>query len=101
MTLQIGIVYQTADICRSTYTHLDEFFVALSSLVGDTGQVGVPFLTVLSNHTAVVELILSEVALWVVVTVNVDLSQSIVSGWFLHTFMDTRLKQREEELQPK
>ena len=60
----------------------------------------VPLLTVLANHATVIELILPEVALRVVVTVNVDLGQSVVGGWLLHTLVDTRLKQRQKKLQP-
>ena len=77
------------------YAHLDEVFVTLSPLVGDTGQVGVPLLTVATNHAAVIELVLAEVALWVVVAVDVDLGEGIVSGRLLHSLMDTGLKQRQ------
>lgn len=61
---------------------------------------GVPLLAVSTNHTAVVELVLTEIALWVVIAVDVDLGQGIVSGRFFNSFMDTRLKQRQKKLQP-
>ena len=82
------------------HAHLDELLITLSPLIGHTGQVGVPLLTVATNHAAVVELVLTEVALWVVVAVNVDLGQGIVSGGLLHSLMDTGLKQRQKKLQP-
>ena len=61
---------------------------------------GVPLLAVSTNHTAVVELVLTEIALWVVIAVDVDLGQGIVSGRLFNSFMDTRLKQRQKKLQP-
>ena len=82
-------------------THLDELLIALSSLIGHTGHVGVTLLTVLPHHTAVVELVLAKEPLWVVVGVNVHLGQGIVSGWFLYTLVDTRLQPWQEQLQPK
>ena len=41
-------------------THIDKFLVALSSLVCHAGQMGIPLLTILANHFAVVMLILPE-----------------------------------------
>lgn len=54
-------------------TDIDEFLVTLSSLVGHAGQVGVPLLTVLAHHAAVVVGVLTQEALRVVVAVDVDL----------------------------
>ena len=61
----------------------------------------VSLLAVLANDTAIVELVLSEVPLWVVVAVDVDLGEGIVGSWFLHSLVDTGLQQRQEQLQPK
>jgi hypothetical protein len=77
------------------HAYLDEVFVALSPLVGNAGQMGVPLLTVATNHTAIVELVLAKVALRIVVTVDVDLGEGVVGGRLLYSFMDTRLKQRQ------
>ena len=54
-------------------TNVDELLVALSPLVRDTGQVGVPLLAVLAHHAAVVVGVLPQEALGVVVAVDVDL----------------------------
>jgi hypothetical protein len=65
--------------------------IALSPLVGDACEVRVTFLAVLAHHAAVIVLVLPEEALRVVVAVNVDLSQSIVSGRLHTTLMDASL----------
>lgn len=80
-------------------TDIDEFLVTLSSLVGHAGQVGVPLLTVLAHHAAVVVGVLTQEALRVVVTVDVDLGQGIVGSWLLTALMDTGLQPRQEQLQ--
>lgn len=74
---------------NTTDPYIDQLLVTLSSLVGNTGQMGVSLLTVLSNHTAVVVWVLSQETFWVVVAVDVDLCQSIMSGGFFTAFMDT------------
>lgn len=79
-------------------THFDELQVTLSSLVSHAGQVRVSLLAVSSYHSTVIERILLQETLWCVVAVNVDLSQSIVSGWLLAAFMDTRLQPRQQKL---
>lgn len=72
-----------------THPYIDQLLVTLSPLIGNTGQMGVSLLTVLSNHTAVVVWVLSQETFWVVVAVDVDLCQSIMSGGFFTAFMDT------------
>lgn len=72
--------------------HLYKVQVTLSSLISYTGQVRVSLLTVFSNNSAVVEWVLFQETLGRIVAVNIDLGQSIVSGWFLAPFMDARLK---------
>ena len=73
--------------------------VTLSSLISHTGEMGVPFLAVFADHTAVIMLILSEEALWVVVAVNVDLGQSIVCCGLHTPFMDTGFQPWQQQLQ--
>ena len=82
-------------------TDIDEFLVTLSSLVGHTGQVGVPLLTVLAHHAAIVVGVLTQEALRVVVTVDVDLGQGIVGSGLLTALMDTGLQPGQEKLQPE
>ena len=84
----------------SYFAHLDELLVTLSPLISHTGQVGVSLLTVATNHTAVVELVLSEEALGVVIAVDVDLCEGIVSRWLFNSLVDTGLEQRQQKLQP-
>lgn len=82
-------------------THINEFLVTLSSLVGHAGQVGVPLLTVLAHHAAVVVGVLTQEALRVVVTVDVDLGQGIVGSRLLTALVDTGLQPGQEKLQPE
>lgn len=65
--------------------HLDELLVALSprSLVGGEGEIWVPLLAVLADDLGVVVLVVDEEALWVLVDVDVDLSQCVVEGRLL------------------
>ncbi len=88
--------------CSHTHppTHTDQLLITLPPLIRHTGQVRVPLLTILAHHLRVVELVLPEVPLRVVVGINVDLGQCVVSGWFLHSLVDTGLQQREQQLQP-
>lgn len=72
--------------------HLDEVLITLSPFVGHAGQVGVPLLAVATNHPAVVELVLSQETFGVVVAINVDLSEGVVGGRFLHTFVHSCLQ---------
>ncbi len=81
-------------------TCLDELLIALSSLIGHTCQVRVSLLAVATHNTTVVELVLTQESLWVVVGVYVDFGQCIVSGWLFRSFMDTRFKPWQQELQP-
>lgn len=50
---------------------------------------GVSLFTVLSHHAAVVVWVFSQETFWVVVAVNVDLCQSVMSGGFFTAFVDT------------
>jgi len=81
-------------------TDVDELSVALSTFVGDTRQMRVSFLAVLADHAAVVVLVLTEESLGVVVAVDVDLGQCVVSGWLHAALVDTRLQPRQQQLQP-
>ena len=80
-------------------TYIDEFIITLATFVSNTGQVRVPLLAILSNNLAVVVLVLTQEPLWVVVRVNVDFGEGIVSGWFIDTFVDTGLQPRQKQLQ--
>lgn len=71
-----------------TSTHINELLVTLATLISHTSQMRVSLLAVFAHHTAVIEWILTEKALRVVVTVNVDFSQSIMSCGFLTAFVD-------------
>lgn len=84
----------------ATLTHLDELLITLASLICHTRQVRVSLLTVATHNATIVELVLTQESLWVVVGVNVDLGQCIVSGWLLRTLVDARLKPWQQELQP-
>lgn len=81
------------------HPHIDQLLVALSSLVGHTGKVGVSLLAVLSHHTAIIVWVFPQEAFWVVVAVNVDLGQSIMGSRLLTSFMDTRLQPGQQQLQ--
>lgn len=78
---------------------MNQLLVTLSSFIGDTGQVGVSFLTILAHHAAVVVGVLPQETLRVVVAVDVDLGQGVVGGRLLATFMDTSLQPRQQQLQ--
>lgn len=80
-------------------THTDKFMVTLATFISHTGKVGVPLLTVLANHGAVIVLILPQEAFWVVVTVNIDLGECIVCGWFYTALMNTGLQPWQKQLQ--
>lgn len=60
---------------------------------------GVSLLTVLAHHAAVVEGVLPQEALWVIVAVDVNLSQGVVGCGLLAAFMDTSLQPRQQQLQ--
>ncbi len=79
---------------------MNQFLITLSSFISHTGQVGISFLAVLANHTAVVVGVLPQETLGIVVTVDVDLCQSIVGSRFLTAFMNTGLKPGKQQLQP-
>ena len=80
-------------------THIDELLVTLAPLVGHTGQVGVPLLTVLAHHPAVVVRVLPQEALRVVVAVDVDLGQGVVGGRLLAALVDAGLQPGQKQLQ--
>lgn len=61
-------------------------------LIGYTGQMWVPFLTVAAHHTAVVVGVLPQEALSVVAAVNVDLGKCVMSGRLLTAFLTPELK---------
>lgn len=69
--------------------YIDQLLVTLTPLIGNTGQMGVSLFTVLSHHTAVVVWVFSQETFWVVVAVDVDLGQSVMSGGFFTAFVDT------------
>lgn len=78
---------------------MDQLLVTLSSFISHTGQVGVPFLTVLAHHTAVVIGVLPQEAFRVVVAVDVDLGQGVVGGGLFAAFMNTSLQPGQQQLQ--
>lgn len=78
---------------------MNQLLVTLSSFIGDAGQVGVSFLTILAHHAAVVVGVLPKEALWVVVAVDVDLGQGVVGSRLLATFMNTSLQPGQQQLQ--
>ena len=65
-------------ICTKKTSHIDQFKIALSTLVGNARQVRVTFLAVLADDAAVVVLVLTQESLRVVVAVDVDLRERIV-----------------------
>lgn len=81
------------------HTNIDELLVALSSLIGHTGQVRVSFLAVFPHHTTVVVRVFPQEAFWMVVAVDVDLGQGIVGSWLLTALVDTRLQPWQQQLQ--
>lgn len=60
---------------------------------------GVSLLTVLAHNAAVIEGVLPQEALWVVVAIDVNLSQGVVGRRLLTTFMNTSLQPRQQQLQ--
>lgn len=83
--------YYTPNLTHACSIYLDEFFVTLSPLISYAGHVRVPLLAITPHDSAIIELVLAEEPLWVVIRVNVDLGQGIMSGWFLNPLMDPRL----------
>lgn len=73
------------------YSYMDQLLVTLPSFISYTGQVGVPFLTVLAHHTAVIIGVLPQEAFRVVVAVNVDLGKGVVGGRLFAAFMNACL----------
>jgi len=69
--------------------NFDELLVTLSpcSLVSSEGEVRVPLLAVLTDDLGVVVLVVDEEALWVLVDVDVDLSQGVVECRLLDSFV--------------
>jgi len=61
--------------------------------------VWVTFLAIFANNTTVIVLILTKESLRVVVTVDVDLSEGIMSRWLNTSLVDSRLKPRKQQLQ--
>ena len=78
------LTHELAKKKRDAFTHLDELVIALSPLVGNAGEMGVPLLAVPSHYPAVVELVLTQESLRVVVAVDVDLRKGVVRGRLLH-----------------
>lgn len=68
--------------------HVDQLLVTLAPLIGDAGQMGVSLFTVLADHAAVVVRVLSQETFRVIVAVDVDLCQSVMSGGFFTAFVD-------------
>ncbi len=97
LLIALNLVWKS--LFMNKHTNIDEFLVALSSLIGHTGQVRVSFLTVFPHHPAVVERVFPQEAFWVVVAVDVDLGQGIVGSWLLTALMDTRLQPWQQQLQ--
>ena len=85
---------------KHTQTNLDQFFITLPSLISHTSKMRISLLAVATNHYTVVELVLSKEPLRIVVAVDVDLCQGVVCGWFLHSIMDSRFQQWEQQFQP-
>lgn len=83
------------------HTYIDQLQITLSTLVGHTGQMRVPLLTVLANNTTVIVGILTQEPLWVVVAVNVYLGQCIVSGRLLTALVNSRFQPGQKQLQPR
>ena len=69
------------------FTYPDEFHVTAASLIRNTSQMRISLLTVLSNNLAVVKLVLSQEPFRVVVTIDVDLSKSVVSGRLVNSLV--------------
>lgn len=77
---------------------MNQFVIAQAAFVGDARQMGVALFAVLANDLAVVVLVLSEEVLRVVVAVNVDLRNGIVSRWIDTTLARLPLQPRQKQL---
>lgn len=71
-----------------SFANLYEFQITLPPLISNAGQMRVPLFTIFANYTAVIVRILTKEALWIIITVNVDFGQSIVSCRFFTAFMN-------------
>ena len=89
-----------ATVATESMLYLDEVLVALAPLIGHAGQMRIPLLAVAADYATIVELVLPQEALRVVVAVDVDLGQRVVSGCFLLSLVHTALQPRHEQLQP-
>lgn len=78
---------------------MNQFLVTLSSFISHTGQMRVSFLTVLPHYTAVIEGVLPKEAFRIVVAINVDFGQGIMSSRLLTTFMNTSLQPGQQQFQ--
>lgn len=57
-------------------------------LISNAGQMRVPLFTIFANYTAVIVRILTKEPLWIIITVNVDFGQGIMSRRFFTAFMN-------------
>ena len=76
---------------RVLVTHSYQLHITLSPLIRHTRQMRVPLLTVLPNHIALIESVLSEEPLRVVVAIDIDLGQGVVCRGLIDTLMGTAL----------
>ena len=68
---------------RIFIAHINKLIVAHSALVSDAREVGVALFAVLSDDARVIEGIFAQKALRVVIGIDIDFGQSVVSSWFL------------------
>ena len=73
--------------------------VTVAPLVGHAGQMGVPLLTVLAHHLAVVVGVLLEEPLCIVVPIDVDLGEGVVGGGLDAALVHARLQPGHDELE--
>uniref|UniRef100_A0A1B0F0L0 Clathrin heavy chain linker core motif domain-containing protein n=1 Tax=Phlebotomus papatasi TaxID=29031 RepID=A0A1B0F0L0_PHLPP len=60
-----------------TIAYSNQFPIALTTFIGHTSQMRITLLAVASNNTTIIELILTKKSFWIIIGVNVDLSQCI------------------------
>ena len=82
---------------RETIAHVDQFGIATAAFVSDTSQMWIPFFTIFSDHSAVVESIFSKKFLGIGARIDVDLRQCVVNARIVTTVMNARFEPRQQQ----
>jgi hypothetical protein len=96
-----GLLSKVINQYYTKLTYVNKFQITKTSFISHTSKMRISFLTIFPHHFAVIVHVLSKESLRVVIAVNIDLGEGIVSGWFIATFMDTSFQPWQEQLQPE